>query len=135
MHQTLGPSIPFEKFMDIAGNASLLSDLRGDKEQERIMCENAFCHSLLTTRNKDIKLSASRSQGNRKLSYGSTGYEAKNDDCYSDDEASSGSRTGSGHKYSEDPLLGVEDTLVFTEFAEAIAKLATDKVDGSDTAR
>lgn len=127
MHPTLGASISFEKFSQIVTRASLLSESRVDKEQEGIMCEEAYCHSLLTTRNKGIKLSALRSvNGNRKMSYGFTGYEAKDDD-YSDGETSP--------KYGEDPLLGVDDPLVFTEFAEGIAKLATEEVGGGFSPR
>jgi hypothetical protein len=135
MHPTLGPSIPFKKFSDIVTNAALLSESKVNKEQEGIICEEAYCHSLLTTRDKGIKLSASRSQqGNRKLSYGSTGYETKDDD-YSDSESSPRTRAGAGPKYGEDPLLGVEDPLVFTEFAEGIAKLATEKAGGGTSPR
>jgi hypothetical protein len=135
MHPTLGPSISFQKFSNIVTNASLLSESRLNKEQEGIVCEEAYCHSLLTTRDKGIKLSALRSQqGNRKLSYGSTGYETKDDD-YSDSETSPGTRAGTGPKYGENPLLGVEDPLVFTEFAEGIAKLATEKAEGGTSPR
>jgi hypothetical protein len=129
MHPTLGPSISFQKFSQIVTKASLLSESRVEKEQEGIICEEAYCHSLLTTRDKGIKLSALRSQqGNRKLSYGSAGYETKDDD-YSDGESSP------GPKYGQDPLMGVEDALVFTEFAEGIAKLATEEVDAGSSPR
>ena len=112
VHPTLGPSVCVDDFIDIASSVDILSKVDGTREQQRALYEQAFCFALLKA--PTVEKEKSTIVHRRRSSYGSK-FESKESDFLSDEGEP---------KYPGDGLLGIGDQLVFTEFAEAFAKLA-----------
>ena len=104
-----------EHFQKIVNTASLLTEADGNTEKEKLLCETAFTAALLTVRPLTRPTTT-------QIPYKSK--RSKNPDIGESKGEEEDKETHAPPVSLGNALLGFEDELVFSEFVEALAKLA-----------